>query len=107
MSSEPPHALELSGGSEAPDKGSKATDAKPGLSLTVNKKAAALEPFACYNIENQYFNGPKGKGAYASICVLDPIITIERHHGKYHIAAAFNIETTILRYSTQKRSDSQ
>ena len=57
------------------------------------------EPFLRYDLGNLYFKGPEtGGGAYASICVLDPVITIERHHGKYHVAARFNIETTILRY---------
>ena len=61
-------------------------------------------PFLCYDLENQYFQGPaKGGGAYASISILDPMITIERHHGKYHIAARFNVETTILCYEAQKR----
>jgi hypothetical protein len=31
------------------------------------------------------------------------MIMIERHHRKYHIAARFNVETTILRYEAQKR----
>jgi len=55
-------------------------------------------------IKDQHFKGPrKGKGAYASVFVLDPAITVERHGEEYHFAARFNLETTILRYNTQKR----
>lgn len=57
---------------------------------------------AYFRIGNQYFTGPKNR-PYVSICVLDPLITVERHREKYHIAARFNIETTILDYNTHQR----
>lgn len=65
-----------------------------------------MDGFSSYHLQDLTFIGPKGtKGSpYVSIAVLDPIITIERHHGKYHIAARFNIETAILNYAMQKRS---
>ena len=63
-----------------------------------------MEPVLFYDLENQYFIGPrKGQGAYVSMSVLDPVIIVERHHEKYHITASFNIETTILRYNAQKK----
>src|ERR1700734_2035108 len=75
----------------------------PDPSKATDPKQPGKEPVRLYDLENQYFKGPgKGQGAYASVCVLDPVITLERHHGKFHIAARFNIETTILRYITQK-----
>jgi len=75
----------------------------PDPSKATDPKQPGKEPVRLYDLENQYFKGPgKGQGAYASVCVLDPVITLERHHGKFHIAARFNIETTILRYNTQK-----
>jgi hypothetical protein len=107
MSSQPPHALKIPEGSKAPDKESKAVGTNNTPTSTTHVKSAVIKPFDWYSLENQYFNGPKEKGAYASISVLDPIVTIERYRGKYHIAAAFNMETTILRYNTQKRLESQ
>ena len=56
-----------------------------------------------YPLKNLTSVGPKGKRPYASICILDPVITVERHDEKYHVAARFNIETTILHYEMQKR----
>ncbi|KAF4213132.1 hypothetical protein CNMCM8980_007390 [Aspergillus fumigatiaffinis] len=50
---------------------------------------------ACFPVKDQWFRGPSS-GPYVSIYVLDPLITVERHHGKYHITARFNLETTIL-----------
>ncbi|PKX90611.1 uncharacterized protein P174DRAFT_506265 [Aspergillus novofumigatus IBT 16806] len=59
--------------------------------------------FSSYHLQDLTFTGPQGtrKSPYASVAILDPIITIERHHGIYHIAARFNIETAILNYATQ------
>jgi len=71
---------------------------------TVNTLAAE-EPAMFVDLEDQYFLGPdNGKEPYTSFCILDSIITVERHGKEIHIAARFNIETTILRYSSQKRS---
>jgi hypothetical protein len=56
----------------------------------------------CYLLPNLSARGPSNATSpYASISILDPLITIERHHGKYHVAARFNIETTILNYENQ------
>jgi hypothetical protein len=64
------------------------------------------EPILCLDVADQYFQGPeRSKGPYAAISVVDPVITVERHGGKYHIAARFNIETTIQGYSTKRRSE--
>jgi hypothetical protein len=58
------------------------------------------------DLQDQYSLGPNnGKTPYASFCILDPVITVERHDGNLHIAARFNLETTILRYSSHKRLD--
>jgi hypothetical protein len=71
-------------------------------------------PIHCYLLRNIYFPDPSNTSntpntsntskLYASISILDPIITIERHHQKYHVAARFNIETTILNYENRTRS---
>ena len=56
------------------------------------------------NLEDQSFSGPNtGKGPYVSLSILGPVITIERRREELHIAARFNLETTILRYSSRKR----
>jgi len=60
----------------------------------------------CYLLRSISFDGPQhaSTGPYASVSILEPLITIERHHGKYHIAARFNIEATLLDYyENQKR----
>lgn len=58
------------------------------------------------DLQDQCFLGPKNrKSPYASFCILDPVITVEKHDGNLHIAARFNLETTILRYSSHKRLD--
>ncbi|KAL2797368.1 hypothetical protein BJX66DRAFT_297695 [Aspergillus keveii] len=65
--------------------------------------------FASYHLQDLTFTGPQPNSRntkikpYASIAILDPIITIERRHGKYHIAARFNIETAILNYTSQTK----
>ncbi|KAL3480155.1 hypothetical protein BJX99DRAFT_220830 [Aspergillus californicus] len=61
--------------------------------------------FTSYHLQDLTFTGPQGykKAPYASVAILDPIITIERRHGKYHIAARFNIETAILNYASENR----
>ncbi|KAK1751200.1 hypothetical protein QBC47DRAFT_392424 [Echria macrotheca] len=53
------------------------------------------------------FDGPRDKTTkpFASVSILDPVITIERHHGKYHVAARFNMETTILNYYENQKRD--
>ena len=72
------------------------------LETEKNKK---LQPVSRCDLPNQYFTGPRnGQGVYASAHILDSIITIERHDGNYHIAASFNVETTILQYDSNKRS---
>jgi hypothetical protein len=57
---------------------------------------------AYFAVKDQWFIGPK-IAPYVSTCVLDPLITVERHHGKYHITARFNVESTILDYHQNKR----
>ncbi|KAL3485032.1 hypothetical protein BJX62DRAFT_243363 [Aspergillus germanicus] len=65
--------------------------------------------FASYHLQDLTFTGPQPNTRntkikpYVSIAILDPIITIERRHGKYHIAARFNIETAILNYASQMK----
>jgi hypothetical protein len=61
--------------------------------------------FASYHLQDLTFTGPQDtkRKPYASLAILDPIITIERRHGKYHIAARFNIETAILNYASQTK----
>ncbi|KAL4971180.1 hypothetical protein BDW66DRAFT_146562 [Aspergillus desertorum] len=58
--------------------------------------------FPSYHLPDFARTGPKRPKTppYASIAILDPIITIERRHSKYYIAARFNIETAILNYSS-------
>ncbi|GKZ38934.1 hypothetical protein AbraIFM66950_011508 [Aspergillus brasiliensis] len=62
-----------------------------------------MEGFTSYHLQDITCKGPQGhkRPPYASIAVLDPIITIEKRHGKYHIAARFNIETAILNYASR------
>jgi hypothetical protein len=72
----------------------------------MSKRAAkegekALSQTQCYYLHNLVFQGP-----YVSISVLDPLMTIERHHGKYHVATRFNIETTILNYESSMKYNS-
>ncbi|KAL4880650.1 hypothetical protein BJY04DRAFT_219120 [Aspergillus karnatakaensis] len=63
--------------------------------------------FTSYHLQDLTFTGPQGakQRPYASVAILDPIITIERLHGKYHIAARFNIETAILDYASRDSDD--
>jgi hypothetical protein len=77
----------------------------PGAIL-INKQLYEPEKdFSSKDLDNQYFKGPKeGRGAYASVCVLDPILTIEHRDKEYHVAVNFHLETTILGYDKQKRS---
>ncbi|KAB8227240.1 uncharacterized protein BDW43DRAFT_255651 [Aspergillus alliaceus] len=62
-----------------------------------------MEGFTSYHLQDITCKGPQGhkRPPYASIAILDPIITIEKRHGKYHIAARFNIETAILDYASR------
>ena len=63
-----------------------------------------LDSVQWYPLRNLTSVGPKeSKRPYASICIIDPVITVERHDEKYHVAVRFNMETTILHYETQKR----
>jgi hypothetical protein len=65
-------------------------------------------PAMIVNLDDQSFLGPEeGGDSYTSIGVLNPCITIERHGQQIHIAARFNIETTIQDYSSAKRFASQ
>ncbi|KAJ5641795.1 hypothetical protein N7490_005795 [Penicillium lividum] len=57
---------------------------------------------AYFGVKDQSLTGPDN-APYTSTYVLDPLITVERHHGKYHITARFNIETTIVGYNLRKR----
>jgi hypothetical protein len=61
---------------------------------------SSMSNVQCYLLEDLSFAGPQNPSSkpYASISILDPIITVERHHGKYFVAARFNLETTILGY---------
>ncbi|KAL5593038.1 hypothetical protein FOBRF1_012140 [Fusarium oxysporum] len=72
--------------------------------MDASARNQVMEGFTSYHLQDLTFTGPHGRKrqAYASIAILDPIITIERHHGKYHIAARFNIETAILNYASQR-----
>ncbi|KAF5724799.1 hypothetical protein FMUND_476 [Fusarium mundagurra] len=65
----------------------------------------AKEGFSSYHLRDVTFTGPCGhkRPPYASLAILDPIITVERHFGKYHIAARFNIETAILDYASNRK----
>ncbi|RKK66282.1 hypothetical protein BFJ69_g15546 [Fusarium oxysporum] len=71
--------------------------------MDASARNQVMEGFTSYHLQDLTFTGPSGhkRPAYASIAILDPIITIERRHGKYHIAARFNIETAILDYASQ------
>ena len=66
------------------------------------------QPAIIVDLNDQFFRGPvsqkdqKGIAPYTSVSILDPCITIERHGGRLHIAARFNIETTILQYHSKK-----
>jgi hypothetical protein len=74
---------------------------------TPRENGGFREPVFMYSPENFYSKGPEDRrGAYASFCILDPLITVERHYGNYHVAARFNLETTILGYNIRKRLDS-
>jgi hypothetical protein len=62
---------------------------------------------AYFGLRDQWFRGPNAnanaKGApCVSIGVLDPLITVERHHGKYHITTRFHVETTIVDYNAHR-----
>jgi hypothetical protein len=50
------------------------------------------------DLEDQFYSGP-----HISLCILAPVITIERRQKQLFIAVRFNIETTILRYNSKKR----
>ncbi|KAF2498534.1 hypothetical protein BU16DRAFT_615564 [Lophium mytilinum] len=68
------------------------------------KDAEETAGIKCCFLQNLSFTGPANASKpYVSISILDPIITIERHHGKYHIAARFNLETSILNYENHTR----
>ncbi|KAL3449639.1 hypothetical protein BJX65DRAFT_272776 [Aspergillus insuetus] len=62
----------------------------------------ARNSVAYFTLKDQCFRGPY-PAPYTTVCVLDPLITVERHHGKYHITARFNVETSILDYHVNKR----
>ena len=67
------------------------------------KEAERAASIAYFLIRNEELIGPTDGQPYASICVLDPLITVERRSNNYHITARFHLETTILGYSTHKR----
>jgi hypothetical protein len=61
---------------------------------------------AYFGLRDTWLRGPNAnaKGApRVSIGVLDPLITVERHHGKYHITARFHVETTIDDYNAHRK----
>lgn len=59
-------------------------------------------PAVSIDLKDQVFQGPKlAKRPYASILILNPILTIERHADAYYFSCRFNIETTILGYETR------
>jgi hypothetical protein len=66
------------------------------------KDVSSKEPLLLYGLPDDSFKGPE-KSAYISFCVLEPCITIERQGENFHIAARFNIETSILRYNSRKK----
>ncbi|PKX91164.1 uncharacterized protein P174DRAFT_454020 [Aspergillus novofumigatus IBT 16806] len=71
---------------------------EPGIQATPSNLSfdePSKKNIACFPVKDQWFRGPSS-GPYISIYLLDPLITVERHHGKYHITARFNLETTIL-----------
>ncbi|KAL3483945.1 hypothetical protein BJX62DRAFT_244422 [Aspergillus germanicus] len=84
---------------------------EPGLigtpsNLTVDEQEK--KNVAYFGLRDQWFRGPNAntnaKGApCVSIGVLDPLITVERHHGKYHITARFHLETTIVDYNAHRK----
>jgi hypothetical protein len=87
----------------------KTADAKPsteeigeGIGEEVEEKAKVL----VLDIQDKHFPEPGSPDIpYASISILDPVITIERYNRKYYIAAQFNIKTTILDYYLRTRSE--
>jgi hypothetical protein len=59
---------------------------------------------AYFGLRDQWFRGPNAKGTpCVSIGILDPLITVERHNGKYHITARFHVQTTIIDYNTHRK----
>ncbi|KAJ0414716.1 hypothetical protein BJY00DRAFT_20113 [Aspergillus carlsbadensis] len=63
---------------------------------------------AYFGLRDQWFRGSTAKGApCVSIGILDPLITVERHHGKYHITARFHVETTIADYHAHRKDGHQ
>jgi hypothetical protein len=89
--------------------GFKIADAKPSTEETgeeikeEKKKKAKVLVLDVLDITFPEPNSPDA--SHASISVLDPVITIERHNGKYHLAARFNIKRTILDYHLKTRSE--
>lgn len=70
--------------------------------------APRIEPAMIVNLDDQFPIGPEtASNPYTSVGVLAPCITIERHGQQLHIAARFNIETTIQNYSSANRYSSQ
>jgi hypothetical protein len=55
-------------------------------------------PAILINLENQFLTG-----AHASLCISSPVITIEKRSSELLIAARFNMETSILEYSTDQK----
>jgi hypothetical protein len=75
-----------------------------GSPIVRSRSLGGKDPYLSAPLKNQYLHKPEhSKRAYVSISILDPAITIERHHERYHIAARFNFETTILQYDTRQR----
>ncbi|KAH8689197.1 hypothetical protein BGW36DRAFT_433961 [Talaromyces proteolyticus] len=68
--------------------------------------AIQRQPAMYIDLKDQFFEGPQDYSGrnrlYASFGVVEPIITVEKHAGKLHISARFNLETTILNYSSHK-----
>jgi hypothetical protein len=117
--SEKPHSIseERAAGPGVPDgasrvsaavgEGSVADWVEPGLIGTPSNLSFDEQQsnnVAYFGLRDQWLRGSNARGApYVSIGILDPLITVERHHGKYHITARFHVETTIVDYSAHKK----
>ena len=63
-----------------------------------------FNPILGIDLGDQHFIGPRqGEGAYTSLSILDPLITIELLGDEFRVSARFNIETTILSYDIRQR----
>ena len=57
------------------------------------------------DLKDKHFCGPQqAKQPYASVSILNPVLTIERHADYYYFSCRFNIETTVLSYESKSGS---